>query len=82
MKYKNILAFPLSTIPLYFEFLKELHARGYYETVRFIVLDEAKYNEYQSNSSFPEYFQFEYINPNEIKGIAKLDDVPRLEEQY
>ena len=82
MKYKNILAYPLPTIPLYFKFLEELHNRNYFEHVNFILLNEEELEKYQNDNSLPTYFSFELIYPEKIRGIAKSTELVRLEEQY
>ena len=82
MKYKNILAYPLPTIPLYFKFLEELHHRNYFEHVNFILLNQDELEKYQNDNSLPKYFSFEFIDPEKIRGIAKSTELVRLEEQY
>lgn len=82
MKYKNILAYPLSTIPLYFKFLEELYNRNYFEHANFLLLNEDELGKYRNDNSLPTYFSFEFIDPEKIKGIAKPTDLVRLEEQY
>ena len=82
VKYKNILAYPLSTIPLYFKFLEELYNRNYFEHVNFLLLNEEELGKYRNDNSLPTYFSFEFIDPSKIKGIAKSTELVRLEEQY